>query len=174
MSSCCTKSKTRPSIALIPFIIAFLFFSVIAGCNSPFVAQHIHRTIKSTMNHDEVIQILNNVVTVPGFHTYRLSIHFPEQKAKNIKAAKFLAKKYKRGLLFTPRLDNKSCMHFTFIDQQTYLEARKDMKLNSSKLEIQKTSFLVLYMGPVFLKNSFQIDFVDDLIISKSELMHWD
>lgn len=169
------SSTTKIIIRLSIILIIFVFFSVFAGCHMPFVANFVHKKIKLGMSVNEVVSILTKY---KGYHSYWVQLINPEKVNECNKIKPEYEECLKSG--YSIDCDKKfpkyrdDCMAGLYRLEE-FIKITNDVASKKVNYTIYKAEVSVLFMGPVFLHNSFKIYFDSQgKVESVTPVEHWD
>ena len=153
-------------------VIAFLFFvAYAAGCPNPFIARLVHKRITVGMSADEVVTTLTKY---RGYHAYRIKLLDRETLEACSKNPVFQAcSKYPSPPGCRGRIPEK-CVEKRYRPAE-FTTIINDVANHRTDFVDFQAEISVLYMGPVFVHNSFEVDIgPDGKVKSVTPVKHWD
>lgn len=159
-------------------LIIFILFSASAGCHMPFFAKLVHNKIKVGMAANDVVNILTKYKSGRNFHYYSIQLI---EMGKVEECAK-LKLDYDQCLksYYSFECDKKfpkyrdDCLEGIYKPEE-FVKIINDIAHRKVNYASYKAEISVLFMGPVFLHNSFRIYFDSNgKVASVTPVEHWD
>lgn len=174
------SSRVKIIIRLSIILIIFILFSAFAGCHMPFVAKFVHKKIKIGMTASEVVNILSKYKgTSPrGFHWYRIKLIDAATEKECTKIKPEYEQCFKNN--FSLDCEKKfpkyrdDCRGKSY-ESDEFIKIINDVANKKVYYAIYEAEASVLFMGPVFVHNSFRIYFdPEGKVTSITPVEHWD
>jgi len=153
------------------FILVILI--CLAGCG-PSLVNVVHQKIKLGMSVDEVVSILSQY---KGHHAYWLKLidKKSEKECSRLKPEFEACLKNNYSVECENRIPNyKKCLKNMYKPQE-FAKIVNDVASKKTEYTDYEAKIMVLFMGPGFLHNSFEIILGNDAKVkSITEVKHWD